>query len=235
MGQTALLRQAFQYHELIVREKGLTMQMTKVLDVPYLVQPTAITCQSTCLSMFAQFLEKKLMMSTPAGGVGIQEIWAEINTSRDRPAQERNSYQNMRWWLEKYFTPPFQFEVKSTKNVDEAILEVVAHIDKGFPVMVSTNHERTDGHIILVIGYEGYTPGVCDPNVRFVCHDPYGKFGPQLHSKLYGKRRFEGGMSLQGGGQVGPGKAVQYDYQGIKRIRSDKHSTGTYYLVSAKV
>ena len=207
----------------------------KLLDVPYLTQPTDNTCQSTCLSMFAQYLEQKLMKSTPAGGKAIGDIWAEINTGDARPVKGRNAYENMRWWLEKHFSPPLKFEVASTRNPDEAIASVVARIDRGYPVMVSTNHERTDGHIILVIGYEGYKAGMCDPNVRFVCHDPYGKFGPKLKSKQFGKRRYDQGMTLMAGGEVGPGKAVRYDYDGIHRIRSDKHSNGTYFLVSVKL
>ena len=30
---------------------------------------------------------------------------------------------------------------------------------------------------------------------------------------------------------VGPGKAVSYDYQGIRRSRFDKHSAGTYFMI----
>jgi len=52
-----------------------------MLDVPYLIQPTPITCQSTCLSMFAKYLEKKIAIPTAAGDLGIQEIWNDINTS----------------------------------------------------------------------------------------------------------------------------------------------------------
>ena len=205
-----------------------------MLDVPYLIQPTPITCQSTCLSMFAKYLEKKIAIPTAAGDLGIQEIWNAINTSKDRPSKERNSYQNMRWWLAKYFTPPFEFEIKSTKNADEAIDNVVGHIDVAFPVMASTNHEWTYGHIILVIGYEEYAPESCS-SVRFICHDPYGKFNPQLHSKDYGKRRLQGAMCFWSGGEVGPGKAVSYNYQGIRRSRFDKHSAGTYFMISAAI
>jgi hypothetical protein len=150
----------------------------------------------------------------------------------ERPSKEKNSYLNMQWWLSKYFSPPFKFGVASTKSVDEAIDRVVAHIDLGFPVMVSTNQERTDGPIILVIGYEGYSPAMSGPDIRFICHDPYGKFAPQLHSNQYAKKRFEDGMSLVSGGEVGAGKDVRYDYQGIRRIRTDKHSSGTFFMIS---
>jgi hypothetical protein len=101
--------------------------------------------------------------------------------------------------------------------------------------MVSTNHSRTDGHIILVVGYESYDRSSSDPIVRFVCHDPYGKFNPRLNSGIYGKRRFETGQSLAQGGETGPGKGLRYDYDGVRRIRADRHSSGTYFFVSAKV
>ncbi|MGH7304484.1 MAG: C39 family peptidase, partial [Candidatus Rokuibacteriota bacterium] len=112
---------------------------------------------------------------------------------------------------------------------------MVQYIDHGYPVMVSTNHSQTDGHIILVIGYENFDSSMSSPSVRFVCHDPYGKFNPALKSKLFGKRRFEGGTSLAEGGETGPGKGLRYDCDGIRRVRNDRHSSGTYFLVSAKL
>ena len=136
------------------------MTFSRMLDVPYLIQPTPITCQSTCLSMFAKYLEKKIAIPTAAGDLGIQEIWNDINTE--------------------------------------------------------------------------YAPESCS-SVRFICHDPYGKFNPQLHSKDYGKRRLQGAMCFWSGGEVGPGKAVSYDYQGIRRSRFDKHSAGTYFMISAAI
>jgi len=108
---------------------------------------------------------------------------------------------------------------------------VVRTVDRGYPVIVSTNHAHTAGHIILVIGYRGAEQFACN-NLSFVCHDPYGKFNPALHSQMYGKHRFDGGSSAVSGGESGPGKAVVYDYDGIRRIRTDKHSTGRYFLLS---
>lgn len=102
----------------------------------------------------------------------------------------RNSYGNMKWWLEKYFHPR-KFHILNLVNVDDAIRQVIKHIDYGYPVMVSTNHARTSGHIILVIGYET-SLGVSTPDVKFICHDPYGKFDPQLLSRQYGRNRYEG-------------------------------------------
>ena len=198
-----------------------------ILSVPYLCQPTSITCQSTCLKMYALYLSN---MSSTIQKIEIVDIWKDINESSGRPSHDRNSYQNMVWWLKNKFENN-KFTIKTIRNTDEAMSFVVNSIDSGFPVMVSTNHGRTDGHIILVVGYTGLELNMC-ANVRFICHDPYGKFNPQLLSNKYGKKRYEGGSSLVNGGEVGPGKSVEYDYNGIRRIRSDKHSSGTYFCIS---
>jgi hypothetical protein len=210
--------------------QSLSPVRNKTLPVPYLTQPTPNTCQSTCLKMFSMFLNDRLGRSSPIDRMSILEIWKEINEGNDRPVKERNSYENMKWWLGKNF-PMFKFTVQSTRNTDEAMTKVVARIDDGFPVMVSTNHAKTDGHIILVIGYRGAVANAC-ADVQFVCHDPYGKFNPKLGSKAFGKNRFDGGTCLEGGGETGPGMGVIYDHDGIRRIRSDKHSNGTYFLIS---
>jgi len=210
------------------------MVQTKILDVPYFAQPTSVTCQSTCLKMFAEYMERKMLMSSRGAAKTVNEIWKEINEDPNRPSKTKNSYDNFRWWLQKYFSP-LGFEVKSSKSTDEAIRLMVRYIDHGYPVMVSTNHSRTDGHIILVIGYENFDPSMSSPAVKFVCHDPNGKFNPGLQSKLFGKRKLEGGMSLAKGGESGPGKGVRYDYDGIRRLRKDQHSSGTYFLISAKL
>ena len=213
----------------------------KTLDVPYYVQPTPITCQSTCLKMYAKYLsERYLQQSNPAAHMGIPEIWREINEGEGRPVKGRNAYENMRWWLAKYFAP-LRFEVTSTKSVDEAIDSIVACINHDFPVMVSTNHARTDGHIILVIGYSRFLKGraSCSPEfwrqMRFVCHDPYGKFDPQLLSADFGRRRYAGGTCLAGDrGETGPGKAIAYDLQGVRRNRSDRHSASTFFMIAGR-
>lgn len=202
----------------------------KVLDVPYFTQPTSNTCQSTCLKMFGHYLAGRLAMSSMVHGQSVTGIWKEVNESEERPSKVRNSYQNMVWWLNKYF-PSYKFLVKETRNTEEAMSYVVNKINTGFPVMVSTNHSRTSGHIILVIGYKNQYANQSS-FVEFVCHDPYGKFDPQLGSNTYGTRRYSEGRSLAEGGEIGPGKSVIYDYQGIRRIRSDKHSNGTYFLIS---
>jgi hypothetical protein len=202
----------------------------KTLPVPYLIQPTSITCQSTCLKMYGIFLANRIGISSPLQAMSIQDIWKDINEGQGRPSKERNSYSNMAWWLHKQF-PAYKFAVASTKSVDEAMLQIAKTIDNGFPVIVSTNHSRTSGHIILVIGYRGAQSLACS-QMRFVCHDPYGRFNPSLHSRLYSAHRFDGASSQLNGGENGPGKSVIYDFNGIRRIRTDKHSSGTYFLLS---
>ena len=201
-----------------------------LLDVPYFVQPTPITCQSTCLKMMATYLARRSGISHPAEATPIQEIWATINTGTARPVRQRNSYENMRWWLQQAF-PHLKFEVARETKQAEGILRLKSKIDRDYPALVSTNHSRTKGHIILVIGYAD-PPGATSGETLFACHDPYGKFDPQLFSGEYGKRRFEGGQSLGTGGESGPGKAVWYNYEGVRRSRSDRHSTGSLYVIS---
>lgn len=200
------------------------------LRVPYLTQPTSNTCQSTCLKMYGLYLAERLLISSPVQGTSILDIWKDINENSSRPSKARNSYENMVWWLNKNF-PNYKFSVASTRNTDEAMQYIIGKIDSGFPVMISTNHERTDGHIILIVGYTGASNNQ-STNINFICHDPYGKFNPQLMSKAYGKARYDGGKTLTNGGEIGPGKSVVYDYNGIRRIRADKHSSGTYFLIS---
>ena len=175
-------------------------------------------------------MSAQLAMSSLVQGKTILDIWSEINTGNDRPSPARNSYRNMVWWLNKYFQS-YSFSVTECRNTDDAMLQVVQKINSGFPVMVSTNHSRTSGHIILVVGYRNYQP-LQSSMVEFICHDPYGKFNPQLGSSQYGANRYSGGQSLMSGDQTGPGKAVIYDHNGIRRMRSDRHSVGVYYLIS---
>jgi hypothetical protein len=208
----------------------MSLMSQQILDVPYYTQPTSNTCQSTCLKMYGEYLAKRSMQSSIVQGMSINEIWEEINGSAERPSQIRNSYQNFVWWLKKYFAQ-YQFSIKETKNTPEAVNYVVQKIDEGFPVMVSTNHANSSGHIILVVGYRNKQEYL-NSALEFICHDPYGKFNPQLGSDLYGGKRYTQGISLFQGGEVGPGKAVIYNYEGIQRIRSDKHSSGTFFLIA---
>ena len=94
--------------------------ISRVLPVPYYTQPTAITCQSTCLKMFGKYLERKQLISSAGANKWIEDIWKEINTGSERPVQARNAYANMVWWLEKYFSP-IMFRVEETTDTAKAM------------------------------------------------------------------------------------------------------------------
>ena len=82
----------------------------KTLNVPYFAQPTPITCQSTVLKMFAQYLENNIVLQSTGGGAReVVDIWKDINEGADRPSKLRNAHANMKWWLEKHF-PRIKFE-----------------------------------------------------------------------------------------------------------------------------
>jgi hypothetical protein len=206
---------------------------SKTLNVPYFAQPTSITCQSTVLKMFATYLEQNVVyQSTGAADRQILDIWKDINQADDRPSKLRNAHTNMQWWLQKHF-PSVHFEYSNTNQEDRAVEGIVHHIDAGFPVLVSVSHARVPGHIILVVGYENYVPMASSMDFHLVAHDPYGQFDPTLLSKLFGKRRFEGGMSLMGGGERGPGKNNKIPLHSASRQRAGDSQRGTWYLLSA--
>jgi hypothetical protein len=206
---------------------------SKVLPVPYFSQPTGITCQSTVLKMFASYLERTVVLqSTGAAERDIGSIWKDINTGTARPVQMRNAHLNMKWWLEQHF-PRLKFEYSSTKDETLVIEKVVKYINGGFPVLVAVSHINVEGHIILVVGYEGHQPNACSADFKLVVHDPYGAFDPTLKSKLFGKRRFDGGASLLSGSELGPGKGTKLPITSVSRQRAGDAALGTYYLLSA--
>lgn len=207
---------------------------SRVLQVPYLTQPTGITCQSTCLKMMADYLEQSVVFrSTRAGAQDILSIWGEINQSKDRPAKARNAHANMKWWLERHF-PSLRFEYHTTMDEIHACEKILEFIDSGMPVLMSVSHARVPGHIILVVGYENYVPLLSSDDFRLVVHDPYGRFDPSLVSSTYGPKRYEGGKSLFSGGQEGPGQNCRLPMTGVSRQRFADASRGMYYLLSAR-
>jgi hypothetical protein len=201
------------------------------LNVPYFAQPTSITCQSTCLKMLALYLERSVVcQSTGAEEIAIEQIWKDINTSPERPSSTRNAHANFRWWLERRF-PGLQFDyVRSGDEVDVAG-RITRAIDQRMPVLVSVSHERVAGHIVLVVGYEDYSPIESRAGFHLVVHDPYGQFDPSLHSSQYGRRRYERGMSLMSGSEVGPGQNVHLPLSSIGRRRAGDGSAGHYILL----
>lgn len=209
-----------------------------VLDVPFHTQPTSSTCQSTCLKMMAEFLDRRC--GRPRKERDIQDIYDQINTSEERPIKSkgRNFHGNIKWWLQNEFKGQFSIVYESINNEDLAVKEIIWSIDNHFPVMASTSHMRSSGHFILVIGYSpmchladpvgATTALVAGP--RFVCHDPYGKFNPALMHSDWGPRRWQEGGCLSRGGEFGPGEAVVYDVEGIRRFHLDA-SPNTFYLL----
>lgn len=210
------------------------MPQSKVLPVPYFTQPTGITCQSTCLKMYANYLEQQVLLaSTGAGDEEITEIWKDVNQDKERPSQYRNAHVNFKWWLELYFSPPLKFSYEDTKDQFVALERIVKFIDQGFPVLVSVSHINVDGHIILVIGYDNYDPIASRFDFNLVVHDPYGAFDPSLKSKMFGDQRFDGGYCLPDGSEYGPGRAVKLPITSVSRQKTGDKMLGTYYTLSA--
>ena len=102
-------------------------------------------------------------------------------------------------------------EVEIRKMEWEAIDDIVGFIDPGFPVLVAVSHANVEGHIVAL----------------------FGAYDPSLLSKAYGKQRFDKGMCLQAGGEIGPGTAVRVDPLAASRQRKGDKYNGTFYLISA--
>lgn len=206
----------------------------KQLKVPYFTQPTDNTCQSTVLKMFSTYLEREILKQD-AGGADLRpvDIYKTINKDPKRPNKKfTNAHANMVWWLEQRF-PTLLFHRITTALEFEAIDTIVSFIDSGFPVLVAVSHANVEGHIVLVIGYEGYLTNASSLDFKLLMHDPYGAFDPSLLSKEYGKQRFDRGMCLQSGGEIGPGTAVRVDPLAASRQRKGDKYKGTFYLISA--
>lgn len=209
----------------------LTAWDSKVLPVPYFIQPTAITCQSTCLKMMSVYLERNvLLMSTGAEALDIQAIWKEVNQGAGRPSPFRNAHTNFKWWLARRF-PQLSFNYVEGCDEGQASSLIVNSIDRGMPVLASVSHENVAGHIVLAIGYEGHVPGLSSVAFNVIVHDPYGRFDPVLRSTLYGKKRMSGGMSLLSGSETGPGQACRVPITAVGRRRKGDNRAGHFYLL----
>ncbi|HXF45817.1 MAG TPA: C39 family peptidase [Burkholderiaceae bacterium] len=188
------------------------------LSVPYFVQPTPITCQSTCLKMVASYLEQRFGVCTGAGEMDIEDIWREVNESPQRPSKPRNAHDNFAWWLNKYFGA-YGIRARRESGIpseSRAQALIKRSIDDGWPVLVGVSHERVKGHIIVVLGYSGMAD-MRSGGQDFLCHDPYGRFHREHGSKEYGKRRFDRGASLFSGGQTGPGDSIWQSLGALSR------------------
>ena len=205
---------------------------SKVLPVPYFIQPDHTTCQATVLKMFAAYLQPGNAGAQVAVKGEIHKIKKTINDDPKRPQKKmKNAHENFRWWLQERF-PQYEFERASFGLPWEAIDWIVQHIDDGFPVLTGVSHERVAGHIILIVGYRNYRPMTSSVDLEFIVHDPYGKFDPTLKSKQYGNRRNEGGMCAPAGGETGPGQAVSLGANEVGRHK--KNQPAMWYLLSAR-
>lgn len=207
-----------------------------VLNVPYFTQPDSKHCQATCLKMMAAYLDTRL--GQPAQHRDIRQIKTEINSAEGRPSQYKNSWQNFKWWLEREYVDDIQFKLDTTTDSTIAVETIKTAISGSFPIIVSTNHDDTKGHIILVVGLMAMSHGqLVEPpmgpassDYRFICHDPYGAFDPSLNDPRHGSRRYEGGFSSVTT-EHGPGRNVIYDLAAIRRSRNDRHSHKTFLLL----
>lgn len=205
----------------------INAQRSKVLPVPYKVQPTSYTCQSTCLKMMGIYEGFPLIDSKE-----IKSIYKEVNESPTRPDKvHKNSWKNITWWLNDNVNSS-QYSLAKTNDEVEAIEYLVKKIDAGHPVILSTNNTRTSGHIVLIVGYENYVAGQSTEDMKFICHDPYGEFFPELHSTYYGQERYRFGSSLPDGSENGVGKGVKISPNNLKRYRDDSHHSGYYVMIS---
>ena len=206
---------------------------SKILPVPYLVQPDSTWCQSTVLKMMAMYIEGEVLKASYGGAdQQIGAIWKEINLSPNRPVQVRNAHKNMLWWLEKRYHPPLNFEYIQTHFIDSAISAVIRFIDAGFPVLAAVSHQAVQGHIILIVGYEGYEAMACSADLHFVIHDPYGRFDPSLTHRMFGRNRWVGGASLASGGEKGPGEFNRVPICSVGRQREGDGARGNFYFIS---
>lgn len=209
-----------------------------ILSVPYFIQPDGSSCQSTVLKMMASYIDKK--RGQPTQGRVISQIKTAVNGDPRRPDKAAlNAWKNFHWWLQNEFGD-MTFQMDTTPHVVNAVTVVRRSIDKGWPVLVSTNRNMNNsGHIILVVGVMRLEngvlveplPGPVNQPFVFVCHDPYGRFGRQFFSSdtRWGAGRYDmpGGYSSSDG-QIGPGMYVGYTLDGIGR------SEGTFLLIRAE-
>ena len=207
---------------------------SKLLKVPYFTQPTENTCQSTVLKMFSYYLEREILKAdSGAANLRPVDIYKTINTDPNRPNKKfTNAHANIKWWLEQRY-PSLTFKYITTALDYEAIDAMVNFIDAEFPVLVAVSHANVEGHIVLVIGYQGYVANSSSLDFKITVHDPYGAFDPSLLSKAYGNQRFDRGMCMQSGGEIGPGTAVVVDPTAASRQRKGDKYKGTFYLISA--
>jgi len=205
---------------------------TKVLPVPYFIQPDPTWCQSTVLKMMATYIENKVLMASCGGADReIKDIWTDINTGTARPERIRNSLGNMKWWLQRHY-PMLKFSYTEINRENVALELLIKLINGGFHVLTSVSHAGTHGHIILVVGYENYLPMMSSESFNLVIHEPYARFDPSLKHRIFGKHRFDGAQSVKSGGEAGPGSFDRIPITSASRRRPGDVSYGTYRFIS---
>lgn len=219
------------------------------LKVPYYTQKNGYTCQSACLKMMAEYFDGRLNLKLPRRQ--IQDIYNQMKEDYSSP----EAWQSFINWLKEHYGDHIEFSMTTTSDQKLAIENIRNALMLGFPVLCSTNHANSGGHIILVVGMvqdnitsslptkEPTQPSFykisnsfptkdpIQPKYWFICHDPYGTFNPIISDNRFGEKRFDGGSCLLSGGENAPGKAVRYDLQGIKRAREDRHSSNVFLLI----
>ncbi|SNY56108.1 Papain-like cysteine protease AvrRpt2 [Pseudooceanicola antarcticus] len=208
-----------------------------VLDVPYFIQSTERDCQAAVLAMFAAYLDGRA--GQPVARRDLAGIAGTINAHPERPVQALNAWANMRWWLAREF-PERRFAMTSTKLRWRALHILQRALSRGSPVLVSTDHNQKGlGHILLVTGMMSERGGaLVDPTgwpvprrPVFTVHDPNGRYGAMVSARPggWGDERFDGAFShLDAAGQEGPGRALLYRLEGIRR------RNGRFLLIRAE-
>jgi hypothetical protein len=188
--------------------------------------------------MYATYLQN-IGYVFPTSDDDVVDIHTELGTNPERPNKKyRNGWDNSLWWLNRYSEENgLDFNLEITDNQQQAIARIINSIDNGLPVLLSTNHSKVKGHIIMVVGYINHFnnegPTAWNEGLQFVCHDPYGEFHPELLSNLYRNNRYKGAFEEFKGGQHGPGKGVLLSIDALKRMRSDQHTENQYVMISA--
>lgn len=213
-----------------------------ILKVPYFPQPDNVHCQATCMKMMSTYLDS--LLGRPRSDRDIFSIKTTINSSANRPDKRfKNSWTNMKWWLDGEFKGKFRFELYQKSDAAESHRRIVESIRQKLPAMLSTQHGTINGHVILAVGVVTeigsniYSDAVADgsrDSCVYVCHDPYGASDPAGRQSLrYGKRRFEGGMTYvdPGMGAAGPGRNVYYPPDNIQKVIKIDGSPQTFYIL----
>ena len=103
------------------------MTKSQILQVPYYIQPTSNTCQSTVLKMYAVYLANSYRMSSIGANKSIRAIQRELKTAKGRPVKDKKKgylyHVNLMWWMEKYFWF-LNFSKLTTTNKKKAIKKI---------------------------------------------------------------------------------------------------------------